>query len=309
MKTVVVVNPTSAGGRTGRQWGRWRDIFERHLGSFELAITGQPGNATHITREALRAGADRIISVGGDGTNHEVVGGFFDPATRQPIRPDARFAFIPCGTGADLARTLAVPKGIDAQLLNIVASPGRTIDLMGCTFQTANGPAWQPCVNMASVGQGGDLVQRVGQWKRFMSGGLPFILAGIQGAVFVKPWLVQLRVDDGEPMPTLLRNLTICNGRFNGGGMEPAPQARIDDGALELVGMGKASALRSIAIGLSSYKAKMQEAPEVWHRTIRTVDIEPMPGQPPMLLELDGEQPGFASARFEVLPRALCVCV
>lgn len=309
MKTIVVVNPTSAGGRTGRNWSRWRASFERHLGSFELAITSRSGEATDIAREALRAGVDRIVSVGGDGTNHEIIAGFFDPATRQAIRPEARFAFVPCGTGSDLARTLAVPKDLDAQLVAIAASSGHAIDLAGCTFQTANGPTWQPLVNIASVGQGGDLVQRVGQWKRFMRGGLPFILAGIQGAVTIKPWLVQLRIDGGEPMPTLVRNLTICNGRFNGGGMEPAPQAQIDDGALELVGLGKTSALRSISIGLSSYKGQMQNAPEVWHRRIRTVDIEPVPGQPPMLLELDGEQPGFAPARFEVLPRALLVCI
>jgi diacylglycerol kinase (ATP) len=308
MKTVVVVNPQSGGGRTSRLWDSWRSGFERHLGDYELALTSQPGDASHITREALRAGADRIVAVGGDGTNHEVVSGFFDPRTHRSIRPEARFGFLACGTGSDLARTLRSPSGIEAQLARIAQSPGRAIDLLGCHFQGRNGPAWHICINAASVGQGGDLVKRVGRWKRLMRGGLPFVLAGLEGALFVKPWLVQLRVDGGEPVPTLVRNLTICNGRFQGGGMQVAPQATIDDGQFELVGMGQTSAARSVWIGLAAYRAKMQDMPEVWHRTVHKAEVEPMPGQPDMLVELDGESAGRAPVTFETMPGALLVC-
>lgn len=308
MKTVVIVNPRSGGGRTARHWDAWKPRFDSYLGAHEVAFTGAPGDGTHIAREALRAGADRIVSVGGDGTNHEVVCGFFDPSTHAPIRREARFGFVACGTGSDLARTLIGPRGIDGQLARIAASPGRAIDVIGCSFEGEHGPRWQVCVNAASVGQGGDLVQRVGRWKRMMRGGLPFVLAGIEGAVHVKPWLVQLRLDGGEAVPTVLRNLTICNGRFQGGGMQVAPQATLDDGRFELVGIGNVSALRSVWIGLAAYRAKMQHMPEVWHRTVRTAEVLPAPGQPPMRIEIDGEASGRAPVTFETLPGALLVC-
>jgi diacylglycerol kinase family enzyme len=311
MRTVVIVNPVSGAGRTGARWPGWRDLFSRVLGPFDEVVTRGLGDGTRATREALQSGAARIVCVGGDGSNHDIVRGFFDPDSHRPVRPDALFGFVPCGTGSDLGRSFeagAVP--MEAWLTRLIASPGRAIDVIGCSYTTDAGSAWQPCVNAASVGQGGDLVQRVGRWKRFGGGGLPFVLAGIEGAVFVKAWQVALDWDDAGPAERVhVRNLAILNGRFQGGGMHVAPGAALDDGLLDVVAIGDVGAVKSVRIGLSSYKAGMQAFSEVWQRSARRMTVTPTAGQVPMGIELDGELVGRAPAVFEVMAGALRVAV
>ena len=161
MKTVVVVNPASARGRTGRLWPQLSARFRAALGELDVKLTTGPGQATELVRAALAAGTERIIAIGGDGTNHEVINGFFDADTHAPLNPDAIFAFCVSGTGGDFARTFPAASDIDAQLGSIANSPAHPIDLIGCTYTTTNGTGWEISNNIASIGQGGDVCARV----------------------------------------------------------------------------------------------------------------------------------------------------
>src|SRR5262249_57922308 len=106
-RTVLIVNPKSQGGRLGKRWKDIADIIGRAF-PFEEAITQGPGDATRLTREALRDGAERVVAIGGDGTINEVVNGFFDDRG-APIAPAASFAVIPFGTGGAFRRTVQMP--------------------------------------------------------------------------------------------------------------------------------------------------------------------------------------------------------
>src|SRR5580692_2763060 len=106
-RTVVIVNPQSQGGKLGKRWPELADTLGRAF-PFDEARTMGPGDATRLAREALRAGAERVIAVGGDGTINEVVNGFFD-ADGQPISPSAAFGLVPYGTGGDFRRTMDIP--------------------------------------------------------------------------------------------------------------------------------------------------------------------------------------------------------
>ncbi len=309
MKTLVLVNPASAAGRTGRDWAAFESNFHKHLGDFDVHMTHAPGEATTVARAALAAGTERIVAVGGDGTNHEVVNGFFDPATRCAIRPGAIFGFVPRGTGGDFGRTFGLGKDLESVLARIEASPARPIDLISCTFTTPAGLRWAVSINIASAGQGGDVVARVNRGPKWPGGAVPFAIAVVQGTWSLKPWQLRLVVDDGPPETALLRNIGTANGQFQGGGMQVAPQARVDDGILELMAMEDVSPLNAARIGFAAYNGTAQNQKGVWHRSIRKVLVEPLPGQPPMLVELDGEQPGVAPVTFEVMPGALRLAV
>src|SRR4030088_62209 len=106
-RTVLIVNPKSQGGRLGKRWTEIADTIGRAF-PFEEAITQGPHDATRLTREALRGGAERVVAIGGDGTINEVVNGFFDDRG-APIARDACFALIPFGTGGEFLRTKHVP--------------------------------------------------------------------------------------------------------------------------------------------------------------------------------------------------------
>jgi diacylglycerol kinase family enzyme len=102
--------------------------------------------------------------------------------------------------------------------------------------------------------------------------------------------------------------LSVCNGRFFGGGMQVAPNARIDDGIFDVV-VWK-------GLGFADFITKKRMLYDGTHVTLRntevlrarTVEAEPV-GDEPVLLDVDGEQPGRLPARIEILPGALRVRV
>eukprot|EP00262_Sarcandra_glabra_P013395 TRINITY_DN3709_c0_g1_i1.p1 TRINITY_DN3709_c0_g1~~TRINITY_DN3709_c0_g1_i1.p1 ORF type:complete len:191 (+),score=26.93 TRINITY_DN3709_c0_g1_i1:99-671(+) len=110
---VFVVNPKGANGRTGKEWKKLLPYLKERLGrgcNVHESLTSGPSHAIDITREAIREGADAVIAVGGDGTLHEVVNGFFwggKPvlAHEQGATHSTALGLIPLGTGSDFART------------------------------------------------------------------------------------------------------------------------------------------------------------------------------------------------------------
>ena len=75
MKPLLVVNPKSGGGATGRTFGSLKDTIERALGPVEVAMTEHSGHGIDLARAGAIAGHPLVIAVGGDGTFHEVVNG------------------------------------------------------------------------------------------------------------------------------------------------------------------------------------------------------------------------------------------
>ena len=86
-----------------------------------------------------KAGAERIVAIGGDGTINEVVNGFFDE-TGTPIAPDASFALIPFGTGGDFRRTMNIPTGRSRDAAAVIkANHKKKIDVGKLELTTTSG--------------------------------------------------------------------------------------------------------------------------------------------------------------------------
>jgi len=122
-------------------------------------MTAHQGHATKLTKQALNDGYDHVASVGGDGTHHEVLNGFFDGYL--PINPTASMSIIPHGTGSDLARTLNLNtpfEGIDL----MTNGQFQKVDIGRASFTHFNGtPGVQYFLNVADFGIGGMVVERV----------------------------------------------------------------------------------------------------------------------------------------------------
>jgi diacylglycerol kinase (ATP) len=142
--TVLVVNPSSCSGTTGKNWDTLYAQIKNILGeSPKVAFTKKSGDGTILTREFLKNGFKNIVAIGGDGLINEVANGFFtctvkkerrrgkdiiisnhdDASSKvheveiqhmlEPINAEAFMAVVPCGTRNVLARSLDLPSQLE----------------------------------------------------------------------------------------------------------------------------------------------------------------------------------------------------
>jgi YegS/Rv2252/BmrU family lipid kinase len=303
--TVVVVNPRSAGGKTERRWPQLREIIHESLGPFEEQFTRAPGDGTTLARQALRAGADLVVALGGDGTINEVVNGFFDGAT--PVKPEAAFGVLPSGSGGDFVKTLGTPRDLPAACARLKSSTPRPIDVGRLTFVASDGAERiRHFINITSFGIAGLVDQYVNASSKPLGGTVAFALATLKAGLNYKNATIRLTLDGGAPKEGRIYNVAVANGRYFGGGMKVAPEAALDDGLFDVVTMGDFGFADLLLRGLDIYSGKHVHNPKVSVQRARRVEAAATDGAE-VLLDVDGEQPGRLPATFELLPGALQV--
>ena len=307
-RTVVIVNPQSQGGRLGKRWPELSDTIGRAF-PFDEAITKAPGDATRLAREALKAGAERVVAIGGDGTINEVVNGFFDAGV--PVKPEASFALLPFGTGGDFRRTMLIPQEIADAAAVIKANHKKKIDVGKLELTTpSGGKTLRMFANIASFGVSG-VVDRLVNESGKKLGRLSFALATARATWSYKNQRVQLVFDDDPKtrVDTTINTVAVANGRYFGGAMMVAPNAELDDGVFDVVALGDFHFGDLVKSGRRIYKGTHLTMDKVSVRRARVVEAEPIDPKAIVELDVDGECFGRLPARFEVLPGALQMVV
>jgi len=306
-RTVLIVNPKSQGGRLGKRWVEIADTIGRAF-PFDEAVTQGPGDATRLAREALRAGAERVVAIGGDGTINEVVNGFFDDRG-QPIAPEASFAVIPFGTGGDFRRSLQMPTELASAAKVIAANHRRKIDVGRLEFTaTAGGRAARMFANIASFGVSG-VVDRLVNESGKKLGRLSFLAASARATWSYKNQRVQLVFDGKDRVEATINTVAVANGRYFGGAMMVAPNAEIDDGMFDIIALGDFGFGDLLASGRRLFKGTHLTMDKVTARRAKVVDAEPIEPSAVVELDIDGENLGRLPARFAIVPSALWVVV
>jgi len=302
LRTLVVVNPVSAGGATRRRFEKLLPRVQEVLGPCDVGWTQGPRDAERIAREGVRAGVERVVVAGGDGTMSEVVTGLLAAG----LGGYAEVALLPLGTGGDLRRTLAVPLDLDAALAGIARGERVALDAGRVAYvDRAGREAAAYFANVASFGISGLTTELVNRAPKALGGRVSFLVGTLRAIAAYRAADVSLRVD-GELVhegPLVLG--AAANGRFFGGGMEVAPRARPDDGLLDLVAVPGFGKLRLLAELPRIYRGShLDVAGVVWRRGA-VVEATPR-GEPPFV-EIDGEPLGRLPVRIEILPKALTV--
>lgn len=304
-KTLAVVNPNSANGRTGKEWPKIADELARHDRDFQYVFTTHRGHATDLTCQGLKEGFDLIVAVGGDGTNNEVVNGFFED--EKPINSEAVFGCITRGTGGDLRKTLGTPRDLGRAAALLAGGSTRVVDVGHMTLIDHEGKrVSRYFINIASFGIGGEVDARVNRTTKALGGFVSFAWASLVSMVHYKNKPVRLTVDGKTVGDFKIFNCAVANGQYFGGGMHVAPYAKMDDGLFDIVVLGDFSRTETILEMNKIYNGTHVHNPKVQCLTGRVVEAT---SDEVVLLDVDGEQPGRLPSTFSVLPGALRVKV
>jgi YegS/Rv2252/BmrU family lipid kinase len=301
VSTVIVANPRAAAGRVGRQWEALQRTIAATLGDATGKLTSGAGHATRLAREALNAGAKRIVAVGGDGTINEVVNGFFDRS--GPVAPDATLVIFPAGTGGDFVRSIGLV-GADAPDA-LARAEVRSIDVGRASMIGHDGKELiRYFINVSSFGSSGLIVDKVNKSTKLFGGKASFYIGTLKGLAAYRNQRIRLRVDDRYDEEHLINTVAVANGRFFGGSMMIAPKAIVDDGLFDVTIIGDVSVATFVRYSGKIYRGDHLGMPEVSSARGKTVVAEPL-GSEPVLVDLDGEQPGRLPVRYDVLPKAI----
>lgn len=298
---VFVVNPASGNGRTGRHWSRYEAFLRRHLpGGFEVRTTERPRHATELTKDALVHGATTVVSVGGDGTLNEVTNGYLD-GTGRPWNPEAALAVFPLGTGSDFVKTAGGSRDPGELARRLERRSIRVIDAGIVEWGSGGAPQSRYFLNEGEFGSAAAVSDRVNRSTKLLGGKASFLIGVLRTLPRYRNTHVTLRVDAGPAQDLVVNNLTAANGRFYGGGLQPAPHASLDDGLLDVIVFGDIDfKSQRKSLGLLR-EGKHLDLPGVsW---FRAKEVRVRSGDE--LIDVEGEVIGRRPQRFAVVPKAV----
>src|SRR5829696_8535811 len=312
MRTLIIINHAAAKAR--RVWPQVKQQLDAASVEYQACETKSPGDATIQTRAALSSGTEAVIVVGGDGTLSEAAEGFFEfnddtDVLPAAINPSATLAILPAGTGDDFARGLhgsraSLQKWIDTVIDQ--KNPARPIDVL---YGRCNGYE-KPfiCLNASTMGIGGETAGRVaaqGKFMRNFSGEFRFVFAAVGALAAWRERRVRVTVDGRTVGDGPMNLVAVANALYAGGGMMLSPQARIDDGKLDVItasGLSRANVVTELS---RIHTGGHVNNPKVTITQGTIARIETLLVQDAMPLEADGNVRGVTPVQFQVLPGAL----
>ena len=260
-------------------------------------------DATYLSRMILKEDAARIVAVGGDGHLNEVLNGFIE--NDLPVNPEARLSFVMTGTGCDFQRSLGISSKWQKAVANLKDAQVQQIDVGKVTYTAAdNTQGIRYFDNIASFGLSGAVDHCIEQSRlRNFLGGTPLFLWATIKTVFTHPnQNIRFCIDDGPEEEVCSRLSLLANGRYFGGAMHAAPEAKLDDGLLDLLMLKEISVAKFLWHLPKIYKGTHLKIPEIFFQKVRKFTAE---SSEQVILDIDGESPGYLAATFEVLPKIL----
>lgn len=300
-----IVNPHARNGTTRISWQGIRASVQKRIGNFRTFITDRPGGGTAAARTAISDGCRTLVCVGGDGTLNEVLNGIM--AYPPSVRSEIVMGCFPNGTGCDFVRSVGIPRDMERALDLLVNPTFQRIDVGSLMFRDSAGtPMIRYFHNIASFGLGGEVDQRVNRSTKAFGPFLSFIWATLVSLLAYGKKRIRLQLDDGPVRCYRVWNVAVANGRFHGGGMHVAPDACLDDGLFHVTIVGDLTLSKVFCNLHNLYNGRIYNVDGVTRETARRVRAT---SAQPVLLDVDGEQPGRLPLEADMIPAAVNILV
>ena len=215
----IIANATHLNGKNTEQLDIVKHVFERAGREYEVLPTSKAGDAKAFTEQITKSGGTHtVIAMGGDGTLHEIINGFCD-------FENCSLGLIPLGTGNDFAECAGIPLEVKKAAEIIAFRAPKPIDFIELSSGLRS-------INSVGMGIDVDVLKRAYAGKsKGRSKYLKALLSSLRhfkGCSFTVEY-------DGIKEKRFGLIAALGNGRQFGGGIKMFPDAKINDGYLDLV--------------------------------------------------------------------------
>lgn len=296
-KTLIILNPHAASGRAGRLWTQIEPILWEKLGELVVAVTQHPEEVAQHLDKAYATGLTRVISIGGDGTNHALVNALAELNEKHPDGPHMIYGTLPIGSGRDWARSRGIPLDIRRAAEWIANAQPQPTDIGLMTTERGR----EHFLNIASAGLGGEVdarVNRVGKRRPWT-----FLKATVETVLTYKSYRMQIELDGEAWYDDKALVVVVANGTTFGRGMKIAPNALADDGLFDVIVVDGVSRVRILSALRRVYDGSHLTHPNVHFKRAREVRITG--DNRPIAIDLDGEYAQGEFLNFSVRPGLL----
>ena len=294
MNTRLIINLTSGFANKPDLLTEIVDALKNQGLEAELCTTTPDEDGEGLAAEAAKAGAEIVIVAGGDGTIEAVARGLMHTQTVLGI--------IPLGTRNNIAASLDIPIDLSQAIQTIIEGERGRFD-MG----KANNHYFVEVVGVgleATLFPCGDEVKegiKKNYWAAFKS-----VFSGIQTFLQFKQHRLVLRFDDRRMHRLRTLQVNICNSPRYGVQFALAPDAKMNDGKLDVVYIDNPSKWDHLRHFFKAMRG--ERLPHERLNMHRAAKIE-IRSRPPLEVHADGQYLGVTPITVEVIPKALWICV
>ena len=291
MKHLFIVNPV-AGGKdsTDLVSARVAQAFSGREGDFEIYTTRAPMDACgKIEREAALCDELRVYACGGDGTLNECVCG-------AAGKENVAVTHFPTGTGNDFIKNFGEERERFRNLEELLNGEVQKLDVIDCNGRYS--------INICSVGIDARIGTDVHKYSAIpVIGGATGYVTSLAVNLF-KGIKDDLRVIcDGKLYYGEMSLVCVCNGSYYGGGFNPVPEARTDDGLLDILIVKGVSRLTFLKVVGAYAKGKYAEQPNlITHVQSANIEIE---SEKELVVNVDGEAIYGKKIRMRLIPQGV----
>jgi diacylglycerol kinase (ATP) len=300
VRTKLIVNPTAGRGHAGKVLPEIQSCLARCGVRYDLVLTQAPGQGVDLALRSAIEGYERVIAVGGDGTTDEVANGLLQ-AAEQGF--EAILGTIPVGSGNDFSHAVGIPFDLDAACQRLADGQLRTVDMIQVTVDGKT----RIFDNSAGIGYDADVLLETRKMKR-LRGFVMYLWAVFRVLATDSKWPYPMRITvDGKTLPhRAVTLITVANGPRAGGGFYLTPDAKPDDGLLDVCVADQLGRWGILQLLPHAMKGTHKDKEPVTMLQGRHVLIEGERGLPG---HVDGEVLCTAGCRieFEILPGRLKV--
>ncbi|WP_116787922.1 diacylglycerol/lipid kinase family protein [Flavobacterium psychrotrophum] len=286
-----IINPISGKGTHGLTTDYINSFFACGQYMIETHFTKYKNHAEELSREAVILNADVVVACGGDGTINEVASAL--------IGTGKKLGIIPLGSGNGLASNLGIPQNIEKALKILRAGTATLIDVGILNKQYF----------FSNAGVGIDAAIISHYQKRGKRTLLAYIISSLSANIKYKATTAILTIGN-EKIKSKPFMLFISNSNEMGYKMSLTPNAKLNDGLLDIVLIPEISVFNKIMLGYLVLCKKIMRFKKAQRFVAEKLVIE-LPEKIFTDIQLDGEHHSTRANIFEIslLPQALPVIV
>ena len=253
MRRLFILNPAA---------GKNQKSLDQHIASihavidplgdpYHIEVTDAPGHAETLARQYCQQYIEplRIYIYGGDGTLNEVV-------NCAAGYDHAAITVVPCGSGNDFVKIFGGDAPRFQNLEQLLEGPDSYLDLIDCNGRLG--------INIGSIGLDARVGLGVSRYKGLplVSGRAAYLLSTLSNTIkgVSEPYHVEV---DGREMDDCFTLISVCNGRWYGGGFCPVPDAMPNDGLLDFVIAKKVSRFQVASMVQHYAKGEGKDYPQL----------------------------------------------